>query len=130
MPDFWIYVRGVISHKTHIPCTAVNGSEVYLNVRRIVYCPIKVMIVSNTVVAKVACVSLELAEPTPGISPATGAGISPVLDVEPTVGTSPVTGELTPGMSPANAVAERTPTSVSANNNRFIGFVSFFSLRV
>ena len=82
------------------------------------------MIVSNTVVTELGfvLVVLEVAEPTPGISPGTGGElelVSPV-DVEPTVGTSPTTDEPTPGISPASEVPERTHASVSAMSSRFI----------
>jgi hypothetical protein len=81
------------------------------------------MIVSNTVVTKLDPFSLGVAEPTPGISPDIGAGgvvVCPVVDVEPTVGTSPVTDAPTPGMSPANAVPQKTHASVNAINSRFM----------
>jgi hypothetical protein len=84
------------------------------------------MIVSNTVVTKLGSVLvvLELAEPTPGISPGTGGELVSPVDVEPLVGMLPTTDEPTPGISPARAVPERTHASVSAMSNRFI-IVSF-----
>ena len=80
------------------------------------------MIVSNTVVTKLGfvLVVLEVAEPTPGISPGTGGVLVSPVDVPPVVGTSPTTDEPTPGISPASAVPERTHASVSAMSIRFI----------
>jgi hypothetical protein len=75
------------------------------------------MIVSNTFVTKLDPVPLVAVEPTPGISPGAGGG-GTVGEL--TLGTSPVTDAPTPGISPANAVPERTHASVNANNSRFM----------
>jgi hypothetical protein len=96
-----------------------SGSEAHLKVETS-YRPIRVRIVSNTVVTKLASVSLDIAEFTPGISPGAVA-VSPVVDVEPTVGTLPVADPvLTPGISPPTAAPERTHASAKAANNRFM----------
>jgi len=78
------------------------------------------MSVSNTVVTKLEPVSLEVAEPSPGMSPGTGGGAGCSVEVEPPPGISPITDPPTPGISPANAVPERTLASVIANNSRLM----------
>jgi hypothetical protein len=82
------------------------------------------MNVSNAIVTKLVSVSLELAPPTPGISPGTGGGVV-CSEVEPPVGTPPITDPPTPGISPANAVPERTHANAIANNSRFIDCLLF-----
>lgn len=76
------------------------------------------MIVSNTVVTKFVLVPLEVAAPTPGISPGTGGALVPP-DVEPTA------ADPTPGISPANAVPERAHASINAMSIRFISLSPF-----
>ena len=78
------------------------------------------MSVSNTVVTKLSSAPLQLAEQMPGISPGTGGVWVSPGDVEPTPGLFPVDDFPPPGISPANAVAERTHASVTATNSRFI----------
>ena len=77
------------------------------------------MIVKNTVLTKLDSVAVGVVEPVPGISPATGRNGALGI-AEPRVGTSPVTDAPTPGISPANAVPEKTLASVIANNARLM----------
>jgi hypothetical protein len=72
------------------------------------------MIVSNTLITKPVLAVLEVAEPTPGISPGAGGVLVSPVDVD------PATDEPTPGISPANAVPERTHKSVSVMSIRLI----------
>ena len=77
------------------------------------------MIVSNTAVVMLVCVVVVLFGLTPGISPGGGGGGG--VDVVLTVGTSLVTDpEFTPGISPANAVLERTHANVIAITSFFM----------
>src|SRR6185437_16443058 len=79
------------------------------------------MIVSNRVVTKLNSVSLEVAEPPPGISP---IGVSVVV-VLPPPGISPGADFPPPGISPENAVTERTATSVIAIKSLFMDCLLF-----
>src|SRR5215213_218956 len=101
---------------THLLCCPIRAVRFHLKQENC-YRLIKVMSVSNTATTMPESVSVDVAEPTPGISPGTGGGGTVG---EPTVGTSPVTDAPTPGISPANAVPERTLANVIANNSRFM----------
>ena len=100
------------------PMPPTVAVEFHLKMRNRLATYKKLMIVSNKVVTKLDSVSLGVVQPTHGISSGTGDGATVG---EPTVGISLVVPFLpTPGISPANAVPERTLASVIANNSRFI----------
>jgi hypothetical protein len=80
------------------------------------------MTASSTYVVMLGCAVIASLGFTPGISPGGGGGVVVVV-VEPTVGTSVLTDpEVTPGISPANAVLASTHASVIAINSLFMKF--------
>lgn len=84
------------------------------------------MTASSTYVVMLGCVVIASLGFTPGISPGGGGGGGVVVVVVPTVGTSPgAVAEFTPGISPANAVLERTHASVIAIKSLFMKCFSF-----
>ena len=67
---------------------------------------------ANTVNTKLDSLSLDVAKPTPSMSPS--AGVSSVVDVEQTVGTSPVTDAPTSGISPTTATVSDADSGLAA----------------